>query len=255
MEFGICNLNSIPLRIDPSDASEMVSQVLFGEHLTVLETKKQWLYVKLAFDGYRGWIDSKQVIEITKDYFKELQSTNTFFLKELVSLVAVKDKLIPLTIGATLPNYSDNKFSINDSVFEVDGEVEASKLSKKSITESAFMYLNAPYLWGGKTPFGIDCSGFTQMVYKMNGFKLFRDASQQAKQGEVLSFIEESEAGDLAFFDNNEGNITHVGIILPNNYIIHASGKVRLDRLDQSGIYNEETNRHTHKLRMIKRMF
>ncbi len=255
MEFGICNLNSIPLRIDPSDASEMVSQVLFGEHLTVLETKKQWLYVKLAFDGYRGWIDSKQVIEITKDYFKELQSTNTFFLKELVSLVAVKDKLIPLTIGATLPNYSDNKFSINDSVFEVDGEVETSKLSKKSITESAFMYLNAPYLWGGKTPFGIDCSGFTQMVYKMNGFKLFRDASQQAKQGEVLSFIEESEAGDLAFFDNNEGNITHVGIILPNNYIIHASGKVRLDRLDQSGIYNEETNRHTHKLRMIKRMF
>jgi len=255
MEFGICNLNSIALRIEPSDTSEMVSQVLFGEHFTVLEVKKQWLYIKLAFDGYRGWIDNKQVEEISKAYFDKLQSTNAVFLKELISLVSVNDKLIPLSIGATLPNFMNSQFSINNNNYEIDGDVQEFKRNKNNIVETAFMYLNAPYLWGGKTPFGIDCSGFTQMVYKMNGFKLFRDASQQAKQGEVLSFIEESEPGDLAFFDNNEGNITHVGIILANNYIIHASGKVRLDRLDQSGIYNEESNRHSHKLRLIKRMF
>jgi len=256
MEFGICNLNSIPLRIDASDTSEMVSQILFGEHFTVLETKKQWLYVKLAFDGYRGWIDSKQVEEITKDYFEDLQNTTPYFLKELINFITTSDeKLIPLSIGTTLPNFKDNQFSINDSIFKIEAETQEYKLNKQGVVETAFMYLNAPYLWGGKTPFGIDCSGFTQMVYKMNGYKLFRDASQQAKQGEVLSFIEESEPGDLAFFDNVEGNITHVGIILANNYIIHASGKVRLDRLDQSGIYNEETNRHTHKLRMIKKMF
>ena len=256
MEFGICNLNSIPLRIENSDTSEMVSQILFGEHFTVLETKKQWLYVKLAFDGYRGWIDSKQVEEISKEYFDILQSTTPFFLKELISFIATNNKkLIPLSIGATLPNYKDHKFSINQTVFSIDDQIKEYKLNKQGIIETAVMYLNAPYLWGGKTPFGIDCSGFTQMVYKMNGYKLFRDASQQAKQGEVLSFIEESEPGDLAFFDNDEGNITHVGIILANNYIIHASGKVRLDRLDQSGIYNEEINRHTHKLRMIKRLF
>lgn len=255
MEFGICILNNIPLRIEAKDTSEMVSQVLFGEHLTILETEKQWFYVKLAFDGYRGWVDSKQIEEISKDYFDNLQNTNPFFLQELVSLVSVNNKLFPLSFGATLPNFKDNKFSINNTIYQVDGEIQEYKLTKKLIAETAFMYLNTPYLWGGKTPFGIDCSGFTQMVYKMNGFRLFRDASQQAKQGEVLSFIEESESGDLAFFDNNEGNITHVGIILPNNYIIHASGKVRLDRLDQSGIYNEETNRHTHKLRMIKKMF
>ena len=114
------------------------------------------------------------------------------------------------------------------------------------------MYLNAPYLWGGKTPFGIDCSGFTQMVYRLNGFKLMRDAYEQATQGNALSFIEESSPGDLAFFDNKEGNITHVGIIMENNHIIHAHGKVRIDRLDQTGIYNVDLRTHSHKLRVIK---
>ncbi len=256
MEFGICNLNSIPLRIDASDTSEMISQVLFGEHFTVLETNKQWLYIKLAFDGYKGWIDHKQVEEISQDYFEELQNSSYHYLNELVSYMTTDDeKLIPLSIGVTLPKYHNQQFIINNKTFKIDGDIKEAKLTKQHVVETAFMYLNAPYLWGGKTPFGIDCSGFSQMVYKMNGYKLFRDASQQAKQGEVLSFIEESEPGDLAFFDNVEGNIIHVGIILANNYIIHASGKVRLDRLDQSGIYNEETNRHTHRLRMIKKMF
>lgn len=256
MNYGICNLNSIPLRIEPSDTSEMISQVLFGEHFTVLETKKQWRYIKLAFDGYRGWIDHKQVEEINEDYFNTLQNTKPIFSIELINYASTEEKkLIPLSIGAILPNYSKKQFKINNREYTFDGKTLEASLTKNSVIDTAFMYLNAPYLWGGKTPFGIDCSGFTQMVYRMNGYKLFRDASQQAKQGEVLSFIEESEPGDLAFFDNAEGNITHVGIILANNYIIHASGEVRLDRLDQSGIYNQERNRHTHKLRMIKKMF
>ena len=125
---------------------------------------------------------------------------------------------------------------------------------KNNIIKTAFLYMNAPYLWGGKTPLGIDCSGFTQMVYRINGYKLLRDASQQAAQGEALSFIEESEPGDLAFFDDEEGKIVHVGIILKENYIIHAHGKVRIDRLDHSGIYNVEKRKHTHKLRVIKKI-
>jgi len=123
------------------------------------------------------------------------------------------------------------------------------------VIENALLLLNAPYLWGGRSPLGIDCSGFTQLVYRMSGFNLLRDASQQATQGEVLSFIEEAEQGDLAFFDNSEGAITHVGIIMNDNYIIHAHGKVRIDRLDQSGIFNVEKHQHTHKLRMIKKVF
>ncbi|MCF6350310.1 MAG: C40 family peptidase [Flavobacteriaceae bacterium] len=256
MKFGICNLNTIPLRAEPSDKSEMVSQLLFGEHFKVLEQKKQWLYVKLAFDSYQGWVDEKQVEKITENTFNKLQESNVVFSNELLNFATTKNtNLISLSIGSILPNYKNNTFYINDTEYKFDGIIKKGSLLKNEIIETAFVYLNTPYLWGGKSPFGIDCSGFTQIVYRMNGYKLFRDASQQAKQGSILSFIEESEPGDLAFFDNDEGNIIHVGIILTNNYIIHASGKVRLDRLDQSGIYNEETNRHTHKLRMIRKIF
>ena len=160
--------------------------------------------------------------------------------------------LIPITLGASLSFLNHN--DINSNNYEFEGLKTSGIKPKSNIVDTAHMYRSAPYLWGGKTPFGIDCSGFTQMVYKLNGYKLLRDASQQATQGEVLSFIEESEPGDLAFFDNEEGKIIHVGIMLENNYIIHASGKVRIDRLDHLGIYNAELNRHTHRLRVIKKI-
>jgi cell wall-associated NlpC family hydrolase len=137
---------------------------------------------------------------------------------------------------------------------DFEGSSVQENFAKDNLIDTAILYLNTPYLWGGKTPFGIDCSGFTQMVYKINGYPLKRDASQQVEQGEALSFIEESEPGDLAFFDNPEGDITHVGIIMKDNYIIHAHGKVRIDRLDHTGIFNIQTNLHTHKLRVIKRI-
>jgi cell wall-associated NlpC family hydrolase len=159
---------------------------------------------------------------------------------------------MPIPLGSALTFLNFEKINVNNFIFE--GLKVTGQKAKSELIKTAFLYLNAPYLWGGKTPFGIDCSGFTQMVYKLNGYKLFRDASQQATQGEALSFIEESEPGDLAFFDNEEGKIIHVGIIMNDNYIIHASGKVRIDRLDHLGIYNAETNRHTHKLRVIKKI-
>jgi len=162
------------------------------------------------------------------------------------------NQLLPITLGASLAFLTID--AINQSGFSFDGEIRTGVQPKSNLLETAFLYLNAPYLWGGKTPFGIDCSGFTQMVYKLNGYHLLRDASQQASQGIPLSFIEESEAGDLAFFDNDEGKIIHVGIIMDDNYIIHASGKVRVDRLDHLGIYNAELNKHTHKLRVIKKI-
>ena len=255
MLYGICNLSIVPLRSESSESSEMVSQVLFGEHFKVLEKRKNWSKIRLQFDSYEGYIDNKQFIEITEEQFTVLNKTETVLSGELIDFITdVKGNLSTICIGSTLPFYNHKKISLNNEDLKYEGAIINKKLDKSYLLKTAFMYLNAPYLWGGKTPFGIDCSGFTQMVYKLCGYQLLREAKQQATQGEVLSFIEESEPGDLAFFDNNEGVITHVGIIMKDNYIIHAHGKVRIDRIDHSGIYNVDSKRHTHKLRVIKKI-
>jgi len=139
-------------------------------------------------------------------------------------------------------------------MYKFNGKKTQGFSQKKHLINNALIFLNAPYLWGGRTPFGIDCSGFTQIIYRLQGIKIPRDAYQQADLGTPLNFIEESEEGDLAFFNNNEGKIVHVGLIMKNNQIIHASGKVRIDKIDQKGIFNIEKNKHTHKLRIIKKL-
>ncbi len=251
--FAICNLAIIPLRAEPSDRSEIISQVLFGEHFEVLLVDKQWSKIKLHFDDYEGWIDTKQYQLISESSYKQLSKDAIILSSDLVEYVSTANNvLIPIPLGASLSFLNHSEINIEN--FNFEGMKVSGVKAKTDIINTAFMYLNAPYLWGGKTPFGIDCSGFTQMVYKLNGYTLLRDASQQSSQGEALSFIEESETGDLAFFDNEDGKIIHVGIIMDNNYIIHASGKVRIDRLDHLGIYNAEQNKHTHRLRVIKKI-
>jgi gamma-D-glutamyl-L-lysine dipeptidyl-peptidase len=251
--FGVCNLANIPLRLEPSDRSELVSQVLFGEHFTILEQNQKWSRIQLAYDDYEGWVDNKQYQKITEEQFQQLSKDGIVLNNDLIEYITSPNNLLlPIPLGSSLSFLNHEEINVENFSFE--GLKTSGEKPKSNLINTAFMYMHAPYLWGGKTPFGIDCSGFTQMVYKLNGYKLFRDASQQASQGEALSFIEESEPGDLAFFDNEEGNIVHVGIIMDDNYIIHASGKVRIDRLDHLGIYNAELNRHTHKLRVIKKI-
>ena len=231
----------------------MVLQLLFGDAFKIIETTPKWTKIQTAFDTYEGWIDNKQFQEITENQYNLLENSELVLNGELIDFISYEtNQLMPIPLGSSL-NFLDID-EVNTSNFQFEGKKECGIKPKENLLKTAFLYLNAPYLWGGKTPFGIDCSGFTQMVYKLNGYHLFRDASQQATQGEALSFIEESEPGDLAFFDNEEGNIIHVGIIMENNYIIHASGKVRIDRLDHLGIFNPETQKHTHKLRVIKKV-
>lgn len=248
MKYGLCHLSIVPLRLETSDASELVTQVLYGETFKVIEERKNWSRIRLHFDKYEGWIDNKQFVFTSEEDHQALTKTTPKLVSDLVGMGTTEEnQLLALPMGCNVAVAS----YLNHTA---EGAVVSEKFPKQHIINTALLYMNAPYLWGGKTPFGIDCSGFTQMCYKLNGYKLLRDASQQATQGEPLSFIEESEPGDLAFFDNAEGNIIHVGIIMEDNYIIHAHGKVRIDRLDHTGIFNYEQRKHTHKLRVIKRI-
>lgn len=252
MSFAVCQVSVSPLRAEPSDRSEMVTQVLFGEKAEVLETKKNWIKIKADFDGYEGWCDSKQFTEVSEEEFHSLQ--NDKFASESFNLAVDNDMPLTLPMAAHLCNLKEGKIKFGNKEIEYLGEFQAGNLSKSNLPNLALMYLNTPYLWGGKSVFGIDCSGMVQQVYKFCGVKLPRDAYQQAELGEALSFIEEAEPGDLAFFDNQEGKIIHVGIVLEGNKIIHAHGKVRIDPFDNNGIFNTDSQSYSHKLRVLKKL-
>lgn len=256
MSFGICSLSIIPCRKEPSSTSEMVTQLLFGETYKIIEDKEDWLSVVTTYDNYPCWISGKQHTAISEKVFQALD-THTVS-SELVQVLTntSSSSVFPVTIGAVLPGFKNNLFSIAETGFSFEGNTTdaAQKKSIKELIDTAYLFLNAPYLWGGRSPFGIDCSGFVQLVYKLNGYKLPRDASQQVETGSPLSFVEEAEAGDLAFFDNDLGNIVHVGIVLDNQQIIHASGSVRVDKFDHYGIFHSDTKKYSHMLRVIKKI-
>lgn len=238
MEKAICTVTVAPVRADHSDKAEIVTQILFGESFDILEVQKNWTRIKMHYDGYEGWMDTKQYRIVNT---ADLESRKTSIITEDFSSVMMRDGKTLLSMGS-----------------EVEFPVVMSRRShdlRESIALTAKEFLNVPYLWGGKSFFGVDCSGFVQLVYKIHNQKMPRDAYQQAEVGELLNFVEEARPGDLAFFENSEGKIIHVGIMLEDQKIIHASGKVRIDTLDSSGIFNHEMNKHTHKLRFVKSVF
>lgn len=252
MKYAICQVSVSPLRAEASDRSEMVSQLLFGEKVEIIEQKDNWIKIKAEFDNYEGWTDRKQFLGISEEEFQNIHSE--LFASESFNLLVENDNPITLPIAAHLPNLINSKINLGNKEFEYLGESCSGNFTKSDIVSIAQLYLNTPYLWGGKSVFGIDCSGLVQQVYKLCGHQLPRDAYQQAELGEALSFIEEAEPGDLAFFDNKDGKIIHVGIILEGNKIIHAHGKVRIDPFDNNGIFNTDFQNYSHKLRVAKKI-
>ena len=245
------------MRSEASDKAEMVNQILFGEHFKIIEKKAKWLKIRLAHDNYEGWICHKQYFQIDKAQYLTLSEDTQHYNYNLIdALTTDLGDIIPICLGSTLPFYDGKYCLINGKSLHFESAHKPKlNIKKTDIVNTAYMYLHAPYMWGGRTPLGVDCSGFTQMVYRLNGISIPRDAFQQVELGTTLSFIEEAEPGDLAFFDNSEGTIIHVGLILENNYILHASGTVRIDRIDQQGIFHKQLGEHTHKLRLIKQIF
>lgn len=256
-QFGVCNLSLVPLRTEPSDKSEMCSQLLFGDHFTILDREEKWSRIITTYDDYEGWIDNKQYVDTKQNVQTALSSLNSVLGLSIVHPIYRTDtgESLNLVSGSYIPQVLDQYFYLGETRYRIEeSTINPHKIEfKANIKKAAMFYINAPYLWGGRSAFGIDCSGFTQMVFRQFGIRLKRDAWQQAEQGDLLGFIQESKTGDLAFFDNEEGRITHVGIMLNNNQIIHASGCVRIDPIDNQGIFSKELNRYTHKLRIVKR--
>ncbi len=260
MRYGISALSIIPVRSDPGEKSEMCTQILFGEHFTILEENEKWCRVKLAFDQYEGWIDRKMVCEIGEENFSQLNLQPAWVTTDVFNIVqpAGEYKNFLIVAGSSLPGLEmENKtFHIGSQLYIIQGNNFTRSLgeARQVIIENALKYFNSPYLWGGRSPFGIDCSGFSQVLYKMAGISIPRDASAQSLVGDNLSFVEEARPGDLAFFDNDNGEIVHVGVIWEKNKIIHSSGKVRIDNVDHLGIFNVDTRRYSHQMRLMRRI-
>lgn len=256
LDFGVCRLSLVPVRAESNDKAELTTQLLFGEHYEVLSASKdkKWLKIRIHFDQYEGWIDVKQHHSITKDYFEYINRADFKVTTDITTSILYNKIPLAILMGSIIPISGSELFKMEEQ-FAFNGESKSlgQKRDAEFLKLTAKKYLNAPYQWGGKSPFGIDCSGFVQLVFKINGYGLFRDAAQQAKQGKPAS-MKDIQAGDLVFFKGKDDKIVHVGIFLGDDKIIHASGKVRIDLLNEEGILHSELKVYTHTFSHVRRI-
>jgi hypothetical protein len=256
VKYGICGLSAVPVRAEPSDKSELVTQLIYGECYRLLSSQGNWHQIQIAADEYTGWIDFKQHCSVTATYFEDWSAVSHPRAVDIVQTISSSAMRIPVMIGSVLPFFDGINICIGPEKYIYSGRATNNSLPFKInfFTKIALNYLKTPYVWGGKSIFGIDCSGLVQQVFGICGYQLPRDAWQQVSAGHEVHFANQTQIGDLAFFDNDEGRIVHVGILLENQQIIHAHGEVRIDSLDHYGIFNHNRKRYTHKLRIIKRI-
>jgi len=253
MEYAIVAVPAAPVRRKARHQREMVSQLLFGERVEILKGKGDlWLKVRSLLDDYQGWMTNTLLQEINS---KEAKAAGDFVTAGMMNTILFKDKKMNVPTGSSLPGFAVEKGKLAEWEYDFKGSfINRKKMEPNADTlkQLTAQWLNAPYMWGGRTIFGVDCSGFVQVNYKMMGIDLSRDAWQQAQQGKTVTKLKEAVCGDLAFFDDKE-EIVHVGILLGPEEIIHASGKVRIDRIDKKGIIHADSGKRTHLLRSIKR--
>ncbi|MCA5004883.1 C40 family peptidase [Sphingobacterium bovistauri] len=249
MSISACNLSIVPLRAEASHRSEMVSQVLFGENFELLEEGVDFARIRLSETKYEGWIQNHQYATVVLSGVKRNNIVDISGAKAISG-----SKIVHLLHGTVV---SGSTITIGEEHYSIEGTLRDTTIAdfKTELPKLIQFYKNSPYMWGGRSVFGIDCSGLSQVFYKHFGISLMRDAYQQAEGGKTVDFLTEIQPGDLAFFDNEAGRIVHVGVMIDSETIIHASGRVRIDKMDSQGIFNTEQNRYTHNLRIVKRYF
>jgi gamma-D-glutamyl-L-lysine dipeptidyl-peptidase len=250
MKYAVCNVPAAPVRKKPSHKVEMVNQLLFGEAMRVTDKKKDWIKIESLHDSYPGWIRNNLVAQCDAPF------VSTFLAASLLSEISWNEQKMQIPVGSSLPGFDKEKGQMGTYSYRFSGhcvDPAKAKAGLEHIEEITAPWMNAPYLWGGRTPLGVDCSGFVQVIYRMMGIELLRDAWQQAGQGMKVKALAKAVGGDLAFFKNGKGKITHVGILLNELDILHCSGRVRKDRIDEKGIIHSETGKRTHSLAAIRR--
>jgi len=261
LNHGICALSAVPVRAEASDKAELVTELLFGECYKVLLTQGNWLRIEAAADSYQGWIDFKQHAAVSPVYFAAWRAQDHPRALDVVQVVSDATTRQPITLGCRLPFFdgmtlkmSDDKSLFYNGPATNPAQPCTSERRLALLRKLGQQYLRAPYVWGGKSIFGLDCSGLMQQLFGLVGVQLPRDARQQIDLGEPVDFVTQARLGDLAFFDNADGAIVHVGLVVEDGLILHAHGEVRLDPLDHHGIFNRERQKYSHKLRLIKRL-
>ena len=268
---GLSLYSVIPVRSEASETAEQITQILFGETFAILEQKPRWNRVKLHLDGQEGWIDAKMCTPMSAEEARTYREAYEQSMARVVFPLAYavsenNGQTIPLTAGTKLPNYKDGRFEVLKVGFHIDPSMVAEKpfeMDEENLQHAVRFFLNVPYLWGGKNALGMDCSGFTQVIMSLFGKSLKRNASEQVTQGRKIASLKSAQAGDLVFFDHEDGKISHVGIILSplnskpstlNYSVVHCSGRVKVEKLDGTGIFNAETGTYSHHLAAIRRI-
>lgn len=254
MKYAVVTVPAAPVRKKPNHRTEMSNQLLFGEAVKILKTgEKNWLNVESLYDGYQGWI-TNHLITITDKQTAQRPIKN--ITTDFLSMLKLKSCVMHIPAGSFLFNLQNTKGGIKNFEYEYTGvSIDADDVGDKLsiLIKNSYTWLNAPYMWGGKTILGVDCSGFAQTMYKLVGVPILRDAWLQAGQGALVRTLEDALPGDLAFFEE-KNKIVHVGILLGPDKIIHAAGKVRIDPIDKKGIINSDTGKRTHQLKLIRRV-